>query len=249
MKKIKYPLGLFTCSLLMSSCGSLKVRDKNPNEVSSIKSVALINMDVTEPRPKELALNLGSGKVEGDRAMGTFQEKAPHVEKLYYDFQRALKAQLNWKVLDKNSMITNPGFKIAYEKTMKGWQNKMPPGQGLAHFVTTDTLDYDSARILGFEGREKLIRDLGVDALVVAKVYVALGGTSIMGFGPRKPYSILSFGVYKKGIENPIWFDGSVEGRKGESVGATALWSVEKLQNEAVQSAIDAFSRINEERK
>jgi len=248
MNKKLLSLTVLCGASLLTSCGSLKVRDKNASELSSIKSVALINMDVTEPRPKELSLNLGSGNVEGDAAMGSFQQKAPHVEKLYYDFHRALKAEMNWKVLDKNTMMANAGFKAAYEKAMKGWQNKMPPGQGMAQFVTKDLLDYDSVRILGFEGREKLIRDLNVDAIVAAKIYVSLGGTSIMGFGPRKPRSILSFTVFKKGVEKPVWFDGNVEGREGQSVGATGLWSVEKLQNEAVQSAIDAFARIKDER-
>ena len=249
MKNIKSSLTLLTLGTLFSSCGSLKIRDKNPSEVSSIKSVALINLDMQEPRPKELAFNLGSGKVEGDRAMGTFQEKSSHVERLYSELARAIAINLKWRVLDRSTMASNPGFQKAYEKTMKGWQSKMPPGEGYAHFVTKGLLDYDSPRILDFEGREKLIRDLNVDAIVVAKVHVSLTGTSIMGFGPRKPMSVLSFAVYKKGIEKPIWFDGNVEGKKGASVGATGLWSVEKLQHEATESAIDAFSRIKEERK
>lgn len=248
MYKKLMSLTLLSTGALLSSCGSLKVRDKNASEVSSIKTVALINLDVTEPRPKELALNLGSGNVEGDSAMGMSQQKSAHVERLYNELQRALAINLKWKVIDKNTMTSNPGFKAAYEKTMKGWQNKMLAGAGSVQFTTKDALDYDSPRILDFEGREKLIRDLKVDAIVAAKVHVSLGGTSIMGFGPRKPVSVLSFAVYKKGIEKPVWFDGNVKGKEGASVGATALWSVEKLQNEAVESAIDAFSRIKEER-
>lgn len=249
MNKKLLSLTLLSGVSLLTSCGSLKVRDKNASELGSIKTVALINLDVTEPRPKELALNLGSGNVEGDRAMGMSQQKSAHVERLYNELQRAIAINLKWKVIDKGTMTSNPGFKAAYEKTMKGWQNKMPAGAGSVQFTTKDTLDYDSPRILDFAGREKLIQDLKVDAIIAAKVHVSLAGTSIMGFGPRKPFSVLSFAVYKKGIEKPVWFDGNVEGKKGASVGATALWSVEKLQNEAVESAIDAFSRIKDERK
>src|SRR5688572_925796 len=141
MKNLIFNLGLLTLSASLSSCGSLKIRDKNAAETASIKNVALINMDVIEPRPKELSLNLGSGNVEGDRAMGMTQQKSAQVDGLYNSFARALAVNLKWKVVDKNTMTSNPGFKEAYEKTMKGWQNKMPAGEGTAQFTTKDVLD------------------------------------------------------------------------------------------------------------
>ncbi|MEZ4816232.1 MAG: hypothetical protein R3A80_13685 [Bdellovibrionota bacterium] len=240
-------IALFT----LSSCGTFKVRNKDNAQVSSIKTVALVGMDVVEPVPKELGLNLGSGKVEADSAggIGKFQQKSSHVEAMYQELHRALGLRLKWKVLPKQSMINNAGYKAAYTKTMKGWQNKMPPGQNQAQYVVEDVLDYDALRIMGQDGRDKLISDLGVNAIMVAKVYITLGGTSIMGFGPRHPKSTLTFQVYKKGIEAPVWFDGNVEGKEGDSVGATGLWSVEKLHKEGLDSAIDAFSKIAQERK
>lgn len=74
-------------------------------------------------------------------------------------------------------------------------------------------------------------------------------GTSIMGFGPRHPRSALSFQVYKKGIETPVWFDGQVLGKEMGSVGATALWDQKKLQEYGLESAKDAFSQIDKVRE
>jgi hypothetical protein len=239
----------FLCFLLLNACGTFKVRDKKPDEVAGIHSVALVAMTLEEPVPKELAFNLDSGKVEGDRGMGKFGQKSDHAEAMYQELHRALAVRMKWKVQNKDTMIANPGYKSAYKSTMEGWQNKMPPGEGHVQYVVKDVLDYDAIRIMGQEGRDKLLADLKVDAIFVSRITVGLGGTSIMGFGPRHPYSTLNFQVYKKGISAPVWFDGNVKGKEGDSVGATAIWSEEKLQRYALESAVDAFAKIDQERK
>ena len=242
-------LTAMTLTTLLTSCGSLKVRDKQEKDVATIKTLALVAMNTVEPVPAEIGLNLGSGKAEGMRGMGEFQGKGEHADAMYLELQKAITKKLRWKTLSKNQMISNAGYKAAYEKTMKGWQNKMPPGEGRAQIVVKDVMDWDSIRILGQKGRDQLIQDLKVDAIMVAMVTVSLGGTSIMGFGPRKPSSLFSFQIYKRGVAEPIWFDGNIKGKEMPSVGGTAIWSRSKLQKYALESATDAFSKINEKRK
>jgi hypothetical protein len=148
-------------------------------------------------------------------------------------------------VQDRSKMVANPGYQKAYERTMKGWQNKMPPSKGEKRFAVEGIMDWDAPRILGPKGREQLIRDLGVDSIVVARVDVMLNGNSIMGIGSRRPQSRLSFQIYTPDQENAVWFDGAVDGEEAkESVGATQFFDEEALKRLAVRSAETAFQKV-----
>ena len=245
MEHVKTKLTLLVATLLLSNCGTFKVRDKNQAEVDSIKSAAVVAMSVIEPVPKSLSLDIGGGGVSGDSNGGKIQGHDAHIESMWQELQRSVSLQLKWKTLDKTSMISKSGYKAVHDQTMKGWQNKMPPGENKVQYNPTDIMDSDAIRIMGQSGRDKLLTDLNVDALVVARIDVQLSGTSIMGFGPMHPKAVLNLSVYKKGFEAPVWFDGNIQGKEMPSVGATALFSKEKLQSYALESAKDAFAKIN----
>ncbi len=242
-------LSLLSAILVLSGCGALKVRDKNPAEVSKIKSVAVVALSVVQPEPKSLSLNIGTGKTEADSNGGKFNQASDHVELIYTDLSTALKKNLKWKVVDRTTMVTNAGYKDAFEKTMKGWQNKMPPSANYIQYNPNSVMDFDSPRILGPEGREALMKALKVDAIVVAQVNVHLTGTSVMGIGKQYPQSVLNLRVFARGQENPVWFDGNIEGEESkESVGMTGLFDRDLLDKLGRQSAGTAFAKIGTEK-
>jgi len=244
MKTLTILIRIFSLVSLVG-CGSFKVRDRDDQAVAGIKKAALISFSVYEPQSPKVGFNLSKGQTEA-RAGGTMGSQSdPTVDQMYGDLQASLSKGLNWKVLGQNEMTVSEEYKRAYKRTMEGWQNKMPPGEGIQHFKIQNVMDFDSARILGPQGRDQLIDGLGVDALVVARVDVLLNGTSIMGFGSKHPQARLALFVYKKGIEKPVWFDGGIDGSEAkESVGSTAFIDDDLLKKLSTESARTAFNQI-----
>jgi hypothetical protein len=232
-----------SAALSASGCGVLKVRDKNEPQVASIKKAALVSFDVIQAAAAELSFNLGSGKTEGEAGGSMIAQSGAHVDQLYKDVAEHLRKDLHWKVVGESEMISNAGYREAYHKTMDGWQNKMPNPKGTQKYLVKGVFDTDSARILGLEGRDRLMDALGVDALVVTKVEINLTGTAIMGIGSRYPQSNVSYRVFRKGIEAPVWFD-YLEGEKSEkSVGATAFTDNELIGKYGAESAKGALKK------
>ena len=152
---------------------------------------------------------------------------------------------MGWKVLDHGEMVRNAGYHEAYKKTMTGWQNKMPPGKGINSYLVKEVMDDQALRILGPKGRDNLIKKLGVDAILTAKVSVHLNGTTFAGIGNRYPQSVLHFKLYKLGIKEPIWFEGSIKGLESkESLGKTAYFDEKKVGTLALKSAKTAFTKL-----
>lgn len=228
---------------LISACAGL-TKQKDEAKVGQVRKTAIVAISVFEPASREIGLNLGSGKVEGSAGGSIMAKTDPHVDSMYSELANSLRANLKWNVMDKAQMVSNSGYTLAYDKTMKGWQNKMPPGEGMFHFNVAQVMDFDGPRILDFKGREALIQALGVDAIVVARLQVSLNGTSVMGIGSRKPQTHVSFFLYGKGEEKPIWFEGNIRGDEMESVGKTAFIDQKLLGELALKSAKTAFNKI-----
>lgn len=238
---------ILTLSLL-TGCGAFKVRDKNVAEVEKIKKVAVVAFTMDEPAPVQIGLNLGSGKLEANKGGSALTENSPHVDQLLSDLEKAVQSKLRWQVLEHKKMLSNGAYTKAYQDTMEGWQNKMPIPEGQSRFVIDKMLDQDALRIMGPQGRDALIAALGVDAIMMAKINVHIEANTIMGIGSRYPKSSLSFYVYKKGTENPVWFDGQVEGETSkESVGKTNLFNASDMHRLAAESAKTAFLKIDSE--
>lgn len=229
--------------IVLSACGSLKVRDKDIVATEKIKKAAIVSFSVFQPASAKLSLNLSSGSLEGQKGGSMFSQRSPHVEKMYADLSQEFGKK--WKMVGVKTMTLNAGYQKAYKDTMEGWQNKMPPGEGQKQFLVEKVMDSDSTRILGVEGRRALMDSLGVDAIVEARVMVSLTGTTVMGIGSRYPKTRLSFKVFTRDNENPVWFDGSVEGPVSEtSVGSTAFIDETLLGSVAAESAKSAFEKI-----
>lgn len=107
-------------------------------------------------------------------------------------------------------------------------------------------MDNESLRVMGTEGRDNLMKALGVDALVTAQIDVLLSGTTVLGIGSMYPYANLQFQVYTRGKSTADWFEGAIEGEKAEkSIGSTALTlDVELMNRLALESARTAFAKI-----
>lgn len=232
--------------LLISSCGVIKTRDKQMDQVSQIKKAAIVAFTVDLPARSGLSLSANSGKVSGKSGGGSLLTKTSIIsEQMYSAISEAFIKKINWKFVSKDQFIETAAYKLAYEKTMTGFQNKYPAGEGLNRFLIPNLMDFDCMRLLRIEGRDQLMKELKVDALITVHVRGFLEGTSVMGIGPNYPNVKVSFQVYRRGIENVVWFD-SLEGKKAkESVGSTGLTiDEEKVAEYSLTSVKEALTKL-----
>jgi hypothetical protein len=166
---------------------------------------------------------------------------------MYNEMLKAFEKNMSWEALKATELTQNAGYRSAYTRTMEGWQNKMPPHDNKNRFIVKNIMDYESLRILGPKGRDQLIRDLGVDAIIAARVNVELHGTSVMGFGARHPQSDVDFVMYRISQSDPIWFEGRISGPKSkESVGSTGFTDESATARLGLKSAVAAFEKIGQ---
>ncbi len=232
-------------TLGLTGCGTIKTRERDAAQVDKVKKVAVVSFSVTQPASAKIGIDLSSGKSGATAGGSMIPQNSPHADEMYLEFSQSLAKNLGWKVMDARQMKANAGYKAAYEKTMKGWQNKMGPNKGDKQFDVSEIMDQDCLRILDFKGREELLTALGVDAIIGGRVQVILNGTTVMGVGSRYPQSKVAFFVYAKGHEKPIWWEGGVDGEEAkESVGKTGFIDEALLSQLAVKSAKTAYQKI-----
>jgi hypothetical protein len=237
---------VFSVAALVSlcSCGSL-VRGRDKDEVGKVQTAAVIAFSDIEPQAVDIGMSLLTGQTKGKDGPSYLAANDAHTDKMYQDLVAGFGNEMKWKMLPLDQMQSNPTYIHDYQATMEGFQNKMPLPKGQKQFLVSKVLDWDGPRILGAQNRDDLMRALGVDALIVARVEVVLHGTSIMGIGARHPQANVSFQVYTLGHPNPVWYDGRIQGDESEeSVGNTGAFDPDMLKRLAVKSADTAFAKI-----
>jgi len=244
IKKCLSVIALFIAATT-TACSSLTVREKDSAAVAQIERVAVIGFENVQP----MATLSGVTKLV-EKGGDAFDRVDPHADQMYEDLVAALKAQMNWQIVDRQKMVSNGTYQRLFHKTMTGLQQtQMPVGPDQTKTLAKDIMEADCGRRMEIAGRDELMEALGVDAVAVARVDVDLGGFTIMGFGPRYPQSRVNFIVYRRGQEKPVWHDGWIEGEEmDQSIGSTRFFDDDLLSELAVQSAKTAFAKIGAEK-
>ena len=240
---MKSTVSVLLSMLLLTACGSL-TKQKDDAQLSKVKKIAVVGFKAYLPTPTELGLNLNSGKVAGMSGGSMIPEKSTQTDNMLIEFNTSLRKRTQWNVMELQKMKSTPGYISAYEKTMKGWQNKVPPGSGMKGYLVDGVMDNDATRILGLAGRDQLMEDLNVDAIAVVRVDVVLDGTTVMGIGSRKPKSQVHMQLFTKGGKAPIWFETFEGETSSESVGATGYFNEDKMRELALKSTVSAYTKI-----
>lgn len=246
MKKItQLLLGAALCWVAFQTTGcALSAKKKDQGAVSKIKTAAITSFTADLPASRKLEFNLNSGKLGGAAGGSMINQEMPETDQLLEKVISAFSAKMKWKVLSAEQIKTSPKYQETYKKTMEGWHNRMPPGEGVNRYVVNGVMDYDSARILDVAGREQLMNDLKVDALVAVWSMTHLSGTSIMGIGNRKPQTNILVTVYARGVEEPIWRESLQGDEITESVGSTGFIDEKKTASLVLKAADGALSRL-----
>lgn len=225
---LRFAIGVF---LLIGFVGCSGLTHKrNEAVLAKVRKIAVAGFTVREPAPPGGMLDEHSMKL---------------IEEMHLNLIKAFAKQMAWQVVPASPMKKNPGYQVAYNKTMKGFQNKMPASQNQRKISVDEIMDNDSLRILGSGGRTQLMKALAVDALVTAEVTVILSGTSVMGIGNLYPKARLSFQLYSPNADTPDWFEGNLEGQESKkSLGVTAFVDVEEMNRLALESTRSAYAKI-----
>ncbi len=231
---------------LLSACG-LKTRDVKPDFLDKVRSAAVVSFSVDQPASNEISLDAGSGKVSGVAGGGSLiNEESTDVEHMHGALSEAFARKMGWKMITPAQLKTSPAYSSFFSDKMKGWQMKMPAGQGTTRLLANGIADSYSLLRTKPADRDRLMTGLGVDAIIEGNVQGHFEGTTVMGIGPRKPRANLSFWVYAKGHDEPIWFEGQVKGSPSqESVGKTGFFSEKAVTKLARASAQTAFNLIS----
>ena len=167
---------------------------------------------------------------------GGVQKKSNHLDEIYPSVVASFQKQ-GWTMLDFSAVTGNAAYVQTYKDTMDGWQNKVPPNKDTYRFVSSRVFDYDGLRILGVKGREKLMNDLKVDAIIGVSIDSRLESQQLVG--------ALVFQVYGRGSDNAIWFDNNVQGDPvAPSSDELNLINPDALNKSAVRFAKGAAAKI-----
>jgi hypothetical protein len=218
----------------LSACGSVKIRDVNEAELMKVKKVAIASFSFEQPK----------NKTSGGVGIAEDSEDAAGALK---DISGILAKRMQWTILSADEMRKNPEYEKVYTAKMKGWQmNKVPvPGRLL---IAPGVMDAQTLFRMKPPERDALMVALGVDALIEARVSIAFAtkGVAVMGIGDRYPQASVIVRMYKRGIEQPVWFDGHMQGEAAtESVGKTAFWDEADVTRLGRISARSAFEKVS----
>lgn len=246
MKTIKHILlGAALCWVAFQSSGcALSAKKMDQSAISKIKTAAVTSFTADLPASRELGFDLGSGKLGASAGGSMISQEMAETDQLLEKIVSAFSTRMKWKVPSVQQMKASPKYQATYKKTMEGWHNRMPPGQGINRYVVNGIMDYDSARILDADGRDQLMQDLKVDALIAVWSMTHLSGTSIMGIGSRKPQTNIMIYVYARGVSEPIWKESLQGDEITESVGSTGFIDEKKVAHLVLKAADGALSRL-----
>jgi hypothetical protein len=230
--------------LLTTACSNLAIRKKDQASVGRIKRVAVIGFESVQP----MATHAELAKL-AEKGTEALDQTDPHADQMYQDLLTALNQQMKWKTVDRQIMVNNASYKRLFTQTMTGLQqSNMPVGPDNKRMLAKEIMVADAGRRMELKGRDELLNALDVDALIVARVDVELSGFSFMGFGPKYPQSRVNFIVYSRGQEQPVWYDGWIQGDEmDQSIGSTRFFDDKLLSELAVKSARTAFAKIGAE--
>lgn len=228
----------------LSGCASTMV---NQEELNKVKKVAVVGFTAYQPVAAKVSFDLGSGKLGADKYGSVIPETSKETDLMLAEINKALNSVKGWKTMDPNAMKKNPVYMESWKSTMTGWQNKMPPPQGVKTYGITDIMDKDGVRLLKPEGKVKLINALGVDAVIIVESNTMLDSTTIMGIGQRKPFTQFHIEVFSANSDAPIWFATFKSDISTESVGATHFIDEEKVPALALATLKNALSKMKSE--
>ncbi|MBY0469782.1 hypothetical protein K2X30_01350 [bacterium] len=236
--------------LFAASCSTIKVeRDR----VEEIRRVAVVGFDVKQEVPPGLEGLFGSSPKPDTPFAQTkvlgFAEERDHSSRMYSELEKQLQKELKWQIKDRRAVADQAIYKKLFEKNTQGLQNRPIVNENIQIYGTTGILDAWPIQRMSSSERQQLCKDLGVDAIVVADINVAVrnggGLKKLIGAGDFKPQATLVFSVYTADRNEPVWQDSAARGEEEEGTGhMLGITNQKALDQKTVLAAQSAYQKL-----
>ncbi len=236
-------------ALSLTACSTLNVQK---DQVSNVKKVAIVGFGVTQEMPANLADVFKPKEVstlENMKVKGISTDS--RIDKMYDELAVKLTKEMNWMVLDRQVVATNPHYNKEFISETEGWQNRPLMGSQFDNFAATNIMDQWSFQRLDETRRRELIKKLGVDALVVVNMNIELekggGLMKLVGAVDYYPKARLMFQVYSTSSDKPIWQDTWAVGEATKTSVSNVMGVTtdrQRLDSLMIAAANDAYDKV-----
>ncbi|MCC7442557.1 MAG: hypothetical protein IT285_13045 [Bdellovibrionales bacterium] len=242
-------------ALAAGGCSSVKVKPERAQAVATAAVVGYtVIVDPGDSAPEEaydpetgrwksvLAASAKGAKAE---AAEVLPEERRELQAIYAAFGEGLARELKWSVVPAADLKRSAELRqrLAFRVGSVWSPPDVAPDQ--AHLLP-EVLAYEESDQMGGEQRERMRKELGVDALVFLRVRVsldiadAISFSRILGIGAAYPVATVEVRTFGAGDEEAIWFDPGARGDLEDPEGTIQVAG--RADREAVLSkALQAF--------
>jgi hypothetical protein len=251
--KRKNLLSLFSfvaIAAFVTACSTMKAE---PEKVQTVKRVAIIGYSLQQEMPPSLMTAVFDTVMHkqdnGPHLMGN-AEASPHANVIYKNLSETLQKRMHWQVVDLNTVVANSDYAEIFKDESTGFHNRPPAGKRDVTYGIEGLMDGWQGWRIDQAQKQKLIADLGVDAIAVASVHVTLnaggGLKKLVGAADLYPQATLEFYVYDGKSDTPIWHDLWAQGEEATQSTAYVLGvtNTNQLNESVVESTNSAFGKL-----
>jgi hypothetical protein len=180
MKKMLFTYTLLCLLQLTVGCGTKPVKTE---KLVLVKKVAVLGFDVIQAQPLTgtQALGLLAGSSVSNNNEYKISTEADHVEQIYNETAAKLNKKTNWQVTKLVDIKKNANYLQLYKIKTEGLQMAGAPIPArYEHFRAKGVLGSWSIITSEHEKLKQIAKELGVDAIVLAKATVHLNKSSGM---------------------------------------------------------------------
>lgn len=241
--------------LFMSSCIGKAVSKVLPSrgykaeDVSKVKSVAIVAFDVLQYQPTGVAGKAVGGLSSVQTAQNMEPVESPLSAEVYSYLEDQLKTRRQWRVVSQQEVMNNPIYKKLYADKKDKLQVKMSANHFQRPLYVKGILRPVNPEYLFTEEEVKQLKQaLKVDALAMAQVAYTTRQNDFTGLGIANIYltAVMRFHLFDATSNQKIWFDqGFEEPIADESLGKVSgledSGKIEKLSRPLARQTIDQF--------
>lgn len=216
----KTGVGAALLAIALCSCSTMTL---SKPDVEQVKRVAVIGFSVEQQQPntgERVLTKLFGPKDDGISSLKPAKpaRESAHAGQMLEDLEDVLRKQMHWQVVDSRTLSKNATYRGRWTARTQGLQPRpLVPGDNWDIFVAPGVVESFLLENLTLAERQDLMKKLGVDAVVVAKVRVDLVNRGISLGGELAPKSKLHFRLFTSKQEDPIWNDLNADGPESKA--------------------------------
>lgn len=245
---------LFFCLCLLSftACSSLTKVQKKPEAISQVKRVGIVGYSIAHQEPDSVLQRLTEVKLGLESNGSASPQENNEVDELYKDFSARLKTEMNWDVVSKETLSNNSVYrKLVIDKTTGLVLRPVQP-KNFVNLRPHQVLDAEAFSMMKDEEKVQLLKDLGLDAIVIVRAISSLeeegGVKKYIGMSEFRPRAQVTVEAIDGRSEKAIWSDSWAWGTGDKAVQSTLRFVDNKELMDQVKIAVrhgydDLFGR------